>query len=110
MNLLEPPSPKGPAVEAALVERLIAHLRDRKWVTAADCCEALGLPTDENGKRILRQQASHSGGRIIGGQKGYCHIQNLTRGEYWHWRNAQLAQCTATKARVTVTDRLYFSR
>lgn len=56
----------GPEVQPFQVEKMIALLRGKGWLTARD----LGAET-ESAKRILRALAKASNGEILGGAKGY---------------------------------------
>ena len=56
-----------PSGAALLLPRFLAALRARGWVAGAILAQELGADL-----RTLRDAAHESGGRILGGQRGYC--------------------------------------
>lgn len=80
-----------PKVTTAMVEQMERVLVDapEPWVLAAVISWRLFMANGEGGKRIVRELASQSGGRIISGQRGYCHVTRATVEEVEH-SSAQL--------------------
>lgn len=94
---------------------LIATLTGRDWTTAAELCAELGwVPAggraSENDKRKIRALADGSGGKVIGGQRGYKLVRAMTGEEYRWWRNETLKMCDALRARVIETDQVFYGR
>jgi hypothetical protein len=75
-----------PKVTASMVEQMEQLLIDspEPWVFASTISSKLQLGTGEAGKRIVRELASQSGGRIISGQRGYCYVQRASIEEVEH--------------------------
>jgi len=99
------PPHEAPRVSPADVQAMIATLRGRKWVSAAD----LGAAT-ETQKRRLRAIASASGGEIISGQKGYRLTREAEHAEYWHARDRLSSQSEDMKRRVAEIDCVWHNR
>lgn len=82
-----------PASEAEL-ERFIAALGGRRWMTASRLRDAIGF--DDKKLRDLRKLAK---GRIISGQKGYCLTTEATASEIDHaasWLESQAREMQAS--------------
>lgn len=80
-----------PKLNPAMVAKMEQVLLDapEPWQTAASVGCRLNVGITESAKRIVRELASQSGGRIISGQRGYCHVTRATVEEVEH-SSAQL--------------------
>lgn len=90
--------PKG--VEQ-LVPRMIAALDGRGWVAGAVLASQLGVDL-----RALRDAASHSGGRILGHQKGYALTVAVPLVDVHAVTRRLLSQSSEMKRRVADIERV----
>ena len=94
----------------ANVEWLIGMLNGADWTLAADLVPAAGKSDTENNRRWVRHLADASGGRVIGGQRGYKLTSVCTLEEYDHWRNASLSMAREIQRRVIEADKIHYYR
>jgi hypothetical protein len=80
---------------AELLPRLLLALEGRGWVGARTLSVQLG--TDD---RSIRQAASDSGGRVIGGQNGYCLTRSASANEVRRCIGFLLGQAARMKERA----------
>lgn len=75
--------PKVTPQMVAQMEQVLADSAE-PWVFASLISYRLQLGIGEGGKRIVRELASQSKGKIISGQKGYCHTDRASVEEVRH--------------------------
>lgn len=96
------------------VEWLVGQLRGRKWQLAEDLLRNQGIaaddPTIEDRKRRLRKLASSSGGRIVGGQGGYCLTVELTAEEFGQFDRRMANQEAEMQRRRIEAQRVFYGR
>jgi hypothetical protein len=95
--------PKVTPEMVAQMEQVLADSAE-PWVFAAMISYRLQLGIGEAGKRIVRELASRSQGKIISGQLGYCHISRATESEVRHSAAALFSQ--ACKIRIRAEQQL----
>jgi hypothetical protein len=91
-------------------EWLVMLLKDRDWLTAGQILQEIGSTDTDAARRRLRATAEASAGRIAGGQRGYKLTEEMTREEFGHFRNWMLGQATAMQRRITLSDKVWYSR
>jgi hypothetical protein len=82
------------------VEWFVGWLAGRDWTTANLVCAELGLAPTENNKRLIRRLADASNGRVIGHQRGYKLVRDMTKEEFQWWENETLKSKRALEAKV----------
>jgi hypothetical protein len=75
--------------------------QEQTWLTAAQLLVKLGEAPTDSKKRVLRELANASQGKIISGQKGYKHIRHATPEEITHAANWLRHQAKEMDARAT---------
>lgn len=92
------------------VEWLVGELQHRGWTFADELLRIAGLVVNEDSRRYIRKLAKESGGRVIGGQRGYKLTRTCTQEEYNMWRNTMKSQADEMTGRVLEADKVFYSR
>ena len=89
---------------------LVQVLTGRDWMTAAELLAIIGLPATEDNKKIIRDIAGASKGKVLGHQKGYKLNAAMIEADYRHWRNEWIKSAKALMRRVVEADRTRYNR
>lgn len=96
-----------PRRDPDLVERLIAALSGRGWVSKARLCAEL-----HDSDRNIRQAAADSGGRVVGhsGRRGYCLTAEASLADVQHVEAELLSRSASCKRRAMEIARVRHGR
>lgn len=109
-QLALPLAPAARDYNATDVQWFIGYLAHHEWIFAGEILRQIGQPETEDAKRWLRGLAERSGGKIVGGQKGYTLMSKLTAEEFHAVRATFESVVRKHQARLIEMDREFYGR
>ncbi len=100
----------APRNDAEKVQWLLDLLADGNWHHAAEALNARNMPPTEGAKRMIREAAELSEGRVISGQKGYKLTAHATAEEIDHFTRQLRSQAAKMTRRVIAAQNFFYRR